>query len=248
MTAHFRGWLVPIAVAVAIVTVFVLQQRIAVRLRVDIEAARRVGRESSVAADNAQLRRTLPSDADIERLRSDHEALGRLNAELDALRGSLREPRAVSEQAVFRKAATEWQNVGYETPQRALETALWAARSGDLELFSRSLVLEPLRQDGTGNQIPEWLRPPAEVIRRRVVERTLENIPLGHVNAMVGRSDDVDSVRMDVSLSGRNSKTGEATSRGAKITFRRQPDGWRLVVPADVVERYGAEPRQAPER
>ncbi len=140
--------------------------------------------------------------------------------------------------------AEQWQNRGYTTPENALETVLWAAAGGDLDTLKTALQF-----DAFGRAEAESLlaRMPATT---RETYRTPEGLmtlfiagdaPLGSLNVLSRQDTGPSTALAYAALTDAN-----GTIRQTCLSFVRDGDRWRLVVPANAVGKVAQRVMTAP--
>ncbi|MEO7599307.1 MAG: hypothetical protein ABIV50_10270, partial [Opitutus sp.] len=138
-------WVLVVGLA-ALVTLGCLRQRHSVAdLRLELAEREQQQRELFALEErNRQLKSVRPSTEELRRLQMTEDAMIRLRDEVAQTRARLRQPLpALTAQARIQPApveivASEWKRVGFTTPLSTVETALWAAASGEVEELSRT--------------------------------------------------------------------------------------------------------------
>jgi hypothetical protein len=197
--------------------------------------------------ENQRLAATLPTAADLERLRADHAAIPRLRAEIETLRA--RAQTAVAEvkasarfDAGSKVPFGEWRNAGTATSKAALETVLWAAAGGDIEQFAKCLSLPegPARQRALKllESLPTSVRGQYGTPERLVAFFAIKDVPLGtaQVVGWIGVKDaQSSSAQVQVHLSAPDGPT-----KALHLRFTQQDENWKLVVPEAALAKYSA--------
>jgi RNA polymerase sigma factor (sigma-70 family) len=133
------------AVVVGLATLSVMQQQAQVRLRAQNESLRRqVGLLSPLAAENLIISNRLAQANSAEAI-----AKAQLRAQkqvLTKIHGAIQPPPDVSipptpKPDSVKLPKNSWANVGFATPQAALQTRGWAVLNGDRDLFKQSLFI-----------------------------------------------------------------------------------------------------------
>lgn len=127
----------------------------------------------------------------------------------------------------------QWQNRGFATPENALETVLWAAAGGDLDVLKTALrfdqagraaaeaVLAGLPANARSNyQTPEGL----------MTLFIAKDAPLGSLTVLARQETGPNAAVAYAALT-----DTDGTIRQACLSFARDGDRWRLVVPANAV-------------
>jgi hypothetical protein len=161
----------------------------------------------------------------IEKLKTRTQALGRMalqqvanNAPLDL------------------RPASAWKNAGRGTPSAAIETLFWASDGGEVETLAASILLEP---DAREKALALLARLPDAV-------RAQYDTPEKFIALFMAREGDARAMQvLTENISGNDALVNVRAQRGDGKTkedgyvFRRSPDGWRLVVPAKSVDKFG---------
>ena len=203
----------------------------------------------------AALKHEQPGADELANLRRDHDAVERLRNEVETLKAATGQPGRKPAMAADGKSGgsvkkaepgildtivpeSAWRNVGYATPASTIETALWAAAGGDVELLAKSFILE-----GSAREKAVALRAglPAETRARYatpellVAYLTARDVPLGGARII-----DLPpaSGESEIRILGVQLRDDAGTIRQAHPTLRETADGWRLVVPEATVEKY----------
>jgi hypothetical protein len=231
------------------------QRQTAVTLRAELDRRREQDSERRrLAAENERLRAAQVTPAELESLRSDHAAVARLRAEIDAAKTRV---QAAVQTARVKAAgqpyeptmldgplpAAQWKNAGAATPAAAIETALWAAAGGDIEALGQMLAFAPGTQakaDALWAELSPATRTRYGSVAQLVAELTAKDVPLGRARLIDPKFRDESGVRFVAQLS-----KAEEKPRTVALTLRQEGDQWKLVVPPGVIDRYGAMLRAA---
>ena len=222
-----------------------------------IALQREILTEREGARDLAELRRQRErlaagqvSDLTLTQLRADHEAVGRLRGEIDALKkrneekersqwGDAERIAADAQTAAITLPEQNWKNVGRTTPAAALETALWAGAGGDVEAMAATLVLDGAAREKAGAlfaSLPETERTRFGTPEKLIAALSLKDLPGGLTvgSATVGED------RAKILLRTQRGTGSVMVFKEVEITLRRSPEGWGLVVPDGAVDNYAA--------
>jgi hypothetical protein len=195
--------------------------------------------------ENEALRQSLLNSSDLAALRADHEALPILRAELQALQASAEKrlqnaaqanpPR--SEPPTF--TATDWINAGRRTPIETVVTALWASTRGEKAVLADLIHLDARTE--------ERLRPllaalpeaeqrqftSLEAFAADITTRSLrvDSIQFLELDASLPEDAPFTTLRVRVTSPG-------GSERYPTLVAVRSASGWKLLLPAPVVDRY----------
>lgn len=235
---------------------FIWQRETNETLRAELEALRDQEREHArLMGDNARLLVAQISATELEALRSDHIALGRMRAEVAAAK-----QRAVErKQAEVAKTAASaepkpyepsimdgpmpvsmWKNAGTATPAAAVETALWAAAGGDVDRLAHMLVFAPgarEKAEALLAELPVATRADFDSPEKLVASLGAKDVPLGSARLIDQKERNGNETWIAAQLSG--SKTGEKP-RVVMLSLREVGGSWKLVVPTKAIEKYSA--------
>lgn len=219
----------------------------------------------TTAALREKAERLRADQAELARLRSEHEALNseqvspaelaqlrdnqaeaaRLRAEALLLRSKKPAPHPATEAvprpvAAKLPAAETWHNAGRATPDATFQTSVWAALHGETDTLTNLLGF-----DAAGRAIidDQFARLPAEVRATygsaEKVFATLVAIRLPQdltaFEPLARKADSPD----DVTIHMRLTRTDQST-RETDFHFTRAPEGWHIVVPNEIVKKYSA--------
>ena len=230
------------------------QRQAADGLRAELASRRDQQRERArLEAENERGRANEISAEHLAALRNDHEALQRLRAEVEAAKARTEQAKVtVSSQAAgsgapkpYEPSITKemvplemWRNAGSATPLATLETVLWAAAGGDVELLARNLslpgdtrakVLELLAQ------VPASLREQFTSPEQVIAFFTAKEVPLGSARLIDPETKSDTAVTLVAQLTGPDKKT-----KTAFFFLRQEGEVWKVIVPMPVVEKYAA--------
>ena len=131
----------------------------------------------------------------------------------------------------------EWKNGGRATPDAAIETVLWAASGGDVEVLSQGIVFTPTARakaeawfaqlsDATQAQYGS----PEKLVSLLIAK---DAAALSGMQVLGQKQLTADDVGMRVRVGGEDGKTKDDT-----FFLHRAADGWRLMVPDQAVEKF----------
>lgn len=237
-------WVVPAGVALAFGWVLGWQRLEMGPLQTELEVLRdRASEGHRLQAERERLRAQQVSEAELERLRADRAAIERMKGEVAAVRTSAEtKQRAVAARAAERFAvgqqmpAAEWKDAGAASPVAALETVLWAAAGGEVDVFAKRIQFDP-----AGKKAAQalWEGLSAEARARHASPEhlmaflSIKDVPTG--SAIVeswGKAADRAQV-VGIRLAG-----GTAKPRSVNLVLVRAGDEWKLHATAAAVAKY----------
>lgn len=222
------------------------QWRSGTALRDEVAELRTEAREiSRLRQENARRAAGQISDVALKDLRADHEALERLRGELAKLKREadqrVEHPVAIKDEVEGTgpvRPAGEWREVGTASPIAALESALFAARSGQAQALEPLLMIsddgwhkidDALKDVPQGKRTTGW--PPA----RFVAGAMTQEFAVSSFQVLTTDERGSNAVMLQVRLGGAGS-TPEP--REVSLMLYKQEAGWRLIVPTDAVQHY----------
>ena len=139
--------------------------------------------------------------------------------------------------AVELRSTATLKNVGKATPEASTETVLWAAAGGEVDVLANSVVFTPSAKakadawfaglsDATRQQYGS-----AENVMALMIAKDAATLSGMQVIGQKGLTDDDVGVRLR--FANTDGKTKEST-----FVFHRANDGWRLLLPDEVVEKF----------
>lgn len=238
------SWLVPAGVAVVLGLGLGWQRLEMAPPRAELEVLRDRQRDlARLRSEGERLRRDQVSDAELERLRADRVAIQRLREEVAVVEASAeakQRVRAAREAERFaigqRMPSAEWRNVGAASPAAALETVLWAAAGGEVEVFARRIQFDP---EGRKAAQAWWEGlPPAERARHESPEHLLaflsiRDVPAGSATVESWGRATGPIQPVGVRLAGEGVKP-----RSVNLVFVRAGEEWKLHATAAAVAKY----------
>lgn len=251
MSRHLWSFLTLAGLAAA--TAAFIHHQVAATTALRAEAARGqdlVADLERLRAEERELSSARVSGAVLEELRADHAALARLRNEIEATRRRVEAagrskgtasaaPESAARPTLHdrRLAASEWTNAGRASPASALETALWAAASGEVDELAATLALDSGARERAGailDSLPSTARRQYGTPERLVALLTAREIPLGDARILAETPTEAGSTLLV--------QMRDAAGGGRTMTLALTTDGdaWRLHVPEKAVERFGA--------
>lgn len=201
----------------------------------------------SLRVENQRLAK--PS-AELVQLRQEHAELGRLRDETAALRQRDQAQQAVSKATggsvnvpVKLVPAGAWKNAGLSTPAAAVETLLFAAIAGEVDLFTKGLVLDEAAK-AKADRIFAKLTPDEQA--KYGSPEKLTGLLIAHEFGVVAAMQFVSAQESGsvTAVTVRLLLTNGAYSEKA-YPFRQTADGWHLEVPAKKVDEHKLVPQPA---
>jgi hypothetical protein len=138
-----------------------------------------------------------------------------------------------------------WKNTGQATPAAAFETALWAAAGGDVDALSGLLWFDARAQASAEKifaTLPAGLQQELRTPDRLIALLTAKDVPLGSAQILV-QYPTAEGTKIVAQLIDSAGKAKESL-----FALRNEGTTWRLVVPADAVERYAVWLQASPEK
>lgn len=190
-------------------------------------AAAGVG-SAAAAEDLAKLRE------EIVALRKSTTALTQFAQTAQAAQALAKSSESVATKLV---PVAEWRNVGKATPEAGIETALTAATGGDVDTLAASLTFT----DSARTKADTWFAGLSESTRQQygspekvialMIARDAEG--LSGMQVLGQKEVSPDNVGVRLRFASVDGKTKDDT-----FLMRRANDGWRMVLPDAVVEKY----------
>ena len=143
-----------------------------------------------------------------------------------------RQPRAASGAADSR-----WSFAGRKTARDALETVIWAAMAGDVEQLAEAITFSDdarIQAEELFGHLPAEARAEHRDPKHLFALLLAARMPLSYTDAVVEQEAATDRAR---ALRTRLTRP-HGEERVIHLVFTEASDGWRLVVPAHVVEKY----------
>lgn len=225
--------LVPALALLAGASLVAVEHRRTARLRRAAEAQPTENRLAKLADEQAGLRERAPDDATWERLTADAEVAGQLRARVVELWS-----RVEMKSRAAPSAPSPWRDEGNADPRATLHTAIWAAQGGDVDALARLITFNPAgraRARATFDALPAEARAQYQDPEHVIATLAAVRIPLGLESATVTREEGNQADR--VALTADLRRTG-GKPRAVTLTFQREGDAWKLVVPDRAVARY----------
>ena len=223
------------------------QWRTRVLLQVEAERLQAETREFHRLRDeNRRLASAQVSATELENLREDRAEVVQLREKIDDLTRRIAEtaptpagPEIPAPAAVLPNSgplpAAAWKNAGQATPQATLETALWAAKTGDINALVDMIALDErarVKAQLLLDSLPDATRAQYTTPEQLIASLTARDVPLTSMR-VAGVIAGTDDTQLIVNL-----PTQEQPERITKLALHRYADGWRLKVPESAVDKY----------
>jgi len=134
------------------------------------------------------------------------------------------------------RPASAWRPAGKGTPSAAAESLFWAADGGDVETLSKSILLDA---DARAKAEEILARLPPE-------SRAAYDSPEKLIALLLARDIDVKALQIlgenqagDDALVNLRMQKDDGKTKEEGYQFKRTSDGWRLVIPAKAVDKFG---------
>jgi len=127
-----------------------------------------------------------------------------------------------------------WRNCGRATPESTIETVLWAASGGDLDSLKASLFIGDEARSKAASvlaNLPDGSQRQFATPEDLLALIVAGNIPLDSALLAARQQNGSNDVTEYLRL-----KDAQGRSRQVFLSLRNGPDGWRLSVPANVLE------------
>ncbi|HEX3728647.1 MAG TPA: hypothetical protein VHV47_02500 [Opitutaceae bacterium] len=180
--------------------------------------------------ENARLRAGQASPEELSRLRRQRTA---------AARGREDEPAGAAGDRP-RLTADQWRLAGRATPADAFESVLWASTHQDVDALAGILSFDPKARkkvDGFFAALPEDTRQKFGSPERIVATMLAANMP-SNLSAMdaLGTTGNDDRATLLMRV-----ERNDGTQKDNFFKFEHVPDGWKLIVPPQVLQGYASQ-------
>lgn len=209
------------------------------------ERAAQVTARPIVAADVTATNRGGESEReDLARLREEIAALRKSTAALTELAQTAQAAQALakasSSVATKLSPASEWKNAGRGTPEASTETVFWAAVGGDVETLANTLTFT----DSARLKADAWFAGLSESTRQQYgsPEKVLALMIAREAEGVSGMQvlGQKEMGQGDVGLRLRFANA-DGKTKDQNFLLRQGGDGWRMVLPDSVVEKYAGQ-------
>lgn len=185
------------------------------------------------------LGREQPTSENKEALQQEIEQLHELRSTRDALRTQIEQSlkKTLARRAASRpeRESLPWGNQGSATPVSTVETVFWSMAQGDVDTLATLIAFDDDARDQAErlyDVLPPDLRqeydsPERLVAALMAIEKTVTSLKNVNVLNVTSTGPDRESLQLAAPNNGRIS-----------LNFHREGDGWKLLVPALVVDGF----------
>jgi hypothetical protein len=237
-------WFIAFGAVVVAIAIFAVQRQQIRSWRDEIARRHEARRQLAEAeVENARLRTLQPSAQELATLGKFQGELPRLRDDVMKLNAKLAAPDQpnvgiVDPPKVKELPASDWKDRGRSTPQAAIETALWAAATGDIDVLADSVVLEAGARPKAEQllaSLPEVSRSVYRTPERLIALLAAKDLPAGAVSARISGAVDAGVDRGTFKL---RLQDASGASQATRLQLRRSENGWRVAVSARAVDRF----------
>lgn len=249
MLSPRKQWIIALGLLMAVGAMLAWQRQQTRMLETQIRQVRDDARTPKSDEANAA---TIAA-SELQRLRDDRAALERLRKEIEDLKQSVPSrtppPPPRTNEFAQRVPASAWQHEGRTSPQKAVLTILWAGKNRNLDVMSSALAFDSnaarARAEEMLATLPvgtrEFLGTPERLIAH-LISQSLAFDAIQFPGKPVAQQDAATAINQPgeaetVVLPAVSHRANEGPSR-MSLTLQQSLDGWRLVLPEDVVEAY----------
>ncbi len=246
------GWLLPVGLVAIMVLLLAWQHLQLGPLAAELEVLRDQEREfGRLRAERGRLAAEQIQADELQRLRSDRAAIGRMRGEVESLRQGTadREHRTTAKPpgrfgVGVPMPASEWRNEGAATPAAALETVLWAAAGGEVDVLAQRIRFDPAARTAA-LELLQSLSPESRA-RHGSPEQLLaflsiKDIPIGAATVTGWRQTSATQHPVSLSLA-----SGPDRIKPVALVFVRDGEEWKLRATEGAVAKYAAALRGPP--
>ncbi len=243
------------AVIVGLATLSVVQHQAEAKLREQVESLRQQAAQlSQLAAENQNLSNLLAqaksSEANSEdRLRVQGQELNKLRAATPPADSST-SPAPKSDAAKLQLPKSSWANVGFGTPQAALQTRGWAVLNGDREVFKQSLSITDDARKFAEDTLVKMAENSTDPNKAQYIQQVLNNnygveeailmpmVAANQNNTYTGyeilsqQSPSADNMLMEV-----ETDVANGPAQTESLNFQRFGDEWKVVIDQATMQR-----------
>lgn len=242
---------VTVATLLVVLAGFVWQWKINAELQLAISALEAQSGGSSFAAARARKVNAETADGGPGAKRAGSDELAQMREDIERLK---MRTQAVARLAVKNaegavllnlRPTSAWKNSGRGTPAFAVETLLLAADGGDVDTLAASILLDA------------EAREKAQAILDRLPEavRATYGTPEKLIALLMARDADIRAMQVlsenqanDDALVNVRVQKGDGKTKDEGYAFRRDGDGWRMVIPGKAVDKYGKKLTEPPKK
>jgi Sigma-70, region 4 len=241
------------AVVVGLATFSVMQHREQLKLREQNESLRRqVGQLAELAAENQNLSNQLAQAKSSEAIAK--EQLRIKQRESAKLHVAVQQPTDAptsldSKPATIKLPKDSWANVGFATPQAALQTRGWAVLNGDRDIFKQSLFITDEARKFAEDALVKMAEASTDPNKAQYIQQVLNNnygveeailMPMMAANQnnnytgyeiLSQQSPSADDVVLQV-----ETDTASAPAQTETLNFQRFGNDWKVVIDKETME------------
>lgn len=218
-------------------------------LREEVRGVAVSGRERSSAPDSpsagaSSAEREGVASEDIGALREQVTALRKSADDLTQLvrsaKPSLATPvvaAGAAESGAGNVPAQQWKNAGKLTPEATMETVMWSALGGEVDVLANAIGFTPSARTkadawfaGLTPQVREQYGSPEKVIALMIAK---DAATLSGMEVLAQRELTSDNVGVRIRVANEQGQTKDQT-----YLLTRNPDGWRMMMTDSVVEKF----------
>jgi RNA polymerase sigma factor (sigma-70 family) len=254
--------LVTAVIVASVATPLVIQHQANVKLRNENRALRQQMEQQAKQADE-RLAQVQIDQGDMDRLHREHSELLRLRGEIGRQRTQVQPMKspatALSNTGDTTPPASKllkndlpkdsWADVGFATPQAALQTRGWAVLNGNRERFKESVFITEGARKLVEDMIVKMASASTDPDKERLIQEALNNkwgveeavlMPLMALNQEKGftgyrilsqESPSADEMILEV-----ETQMASAPAKNETLKFRRFGNDWKMVIDEDAVK------------
>ncbi|MCX6956474.1 MAG: hypothetical protein NTV51_30445 [Verrucomicrobia bacterium] len=203
--------------------------------------------QAVVAAKARETAATAATPAGAGATRADAGEIAQLREEVDGLKKTAQEFGKIIQAAQVKAAeaaiptqlvpVAQWKNGGRDTAATAIETVLWAATGGDVDVLSQGLAFTPTartKADAWFAQLSDATKAqygsPEKLIALMIAK---DAAAVSGMQILGQKEVTPDDVGMRVRIGAENGKTKDDT-----FFLHRSGNGWQLLLPDQAVEKF----------
>lgn len=222
-------------------------------LRGDVRQMAKIAKDATVLRQGGAAAVVMPENGAADEAKAE---LARLREEIRGLKASTQELTQIAKAATAGKAppppmadtaglpdnitpVSGLKNAGKATPAQAVETVLWAATAGEVDVLAAGLLIEPKAKQKAADwfaSLPEPTRAqygsPEKVIALMIAK---DAAALAGMQVLAQQEMKPDLTAMRVRMQADTGGTKDET-----LAFYHASDGWRMVLPEKVVDKFAA--------
>jgi hypothetical protein len=229
-------WFLPLAAAIAFAAIFVHNRTRAARQSVELRYARREHMELvGLQAEKRRLEAGQLSEADLRSLEEQHSRADALRRRLEDLQRKKSDDEDKESPPV---AAKDWTFSGHATPKATIQSVLWAASRGYVDRLAELVGFAPeveAEADTMFSQLPAASQQEYGSAEKVVATLLAGSFPKdAEASAILAEHEYGDqdaAIAMSVTHS-------DGQGRTSMFQFRKTTDGWRLMIPAAILNDY----------